>query len=133
MRENATVIKRIAVCGVVVGFLALPLAAVNAQAPSPSPLFEGNTVTPAPTGASQPVHISIQSWEIASQAGATHEIPLRGFYVAHLLSGHITTTIDGQTLERDAGSFWTVKAGATMRVKVLGEFAVLETIVASKP
>lgn len=62
----------------------------------------------------------------------THEIPQRGFYIAHLLSGSISTTIDGETTEQPPGAYWTVKAGATMQVKVLGEFAVLETIVAAK-
>jgi hypothetical protein len=57
---------------------------------------------------------------------------LCGFYVARLVSGNISTTIDGQTSKRLPGDYWAVKAGATMQVKVLGAVAVLETIVAAE-
>jgi quercetin dioxygenase-like cupin family protein len=100
-----------------------------AQALSPTLVFEGNTTTTAKNGATQTVHVVVQSWGIAGQE---HEIPLRGFYVAHLLSGQISATVDGQTTEHLPGPYWTVKAGATMRVKVVGEVAVLETTVVAK-
>ncbi len=112
--------------------IAIPLAGAIAQTPSPSPVFEGNSAVPAKNGTTQPVHISVQSWEMGGPKGATHEIPLRGFYLAHLLSGSISTTIDGETTKQPPGAYWTVKAGASMQVKVLGEFAVLETIVVAK-
>ena len=64
--------------------IAVPLAGAMAQALSPTPMFEGNTTTPAKDGATQAVHVVVQSWGIAGQE---REIPLRGFYVAHLLSG----------------------------------------------
>jgi quercetin dioxygenase-like cupin family protein len=104
--------------------IAVPLAGAMAQALSSTLVFEGNT-TAATTG----VRIAVQSWGIAGQE---HELPLSGFYIAHLLSGAISTTIDGQTTERLPGDYWTVKASAVMRVKVVGEVAVLETIVVSK-
>jgi quercetin dioxygenase-like cupin family protein len=124
----------IAICA---GFAvsATPLASAEAQALLPAPVFEGKTTTPIKSGATQPVHITVQSWEIAGQRnrnGPSHGIPLHGFYVAHLLSGDISTTIDGQTTKHFPGDYWTVKTGATMQVKVLGEFAVLETIVVAK-
>ena len=122
---------RIAV-GAALVLSAIPLAGAIAETLSPSPVFEGNTTTPAKNGATQLVHVSVQSWEIADQNDAPHEIPLRGFYVAHLLSGDISTTIDGETTNQSPGAYWTVKAGATMQVNVLGEFAVLETTVAAK-
>jgi uncharacterized cupin superfamily protein len=109
--------------------IAVPAAGAMAQALSPTPVFEGNTMTRAKNGETQPVHVSVQSWAIAGQE---HEIPLRGFYVAHLLSGQISTTIDGQTAGRLPGDYWTVKAGAAMQVKVIGEVAVLETTVVTK-
>jgi hypothetical protein len=90
---------------------------------------------PAKDGSTQPVHVTVQSWGIAgqrSQNGTAQEIPLRGFYVAHLLSGHISAMINGRTTEHLPGDYWTIKAGSTMQVKVLGEFAMLETIVAAK-
>ncbi len=109
--------------------IAVPLAGAMAQALSPTPVFEGNTTAPAKDGATQAVHVSVQAWRIAGQE---EEVPLRGFYVAHLLSGQVSTTIDGQTVEHLPGDYWTVKSGASMRVKVVGEVAVLETIVVAK-
>jgi len=100
-----------------------------AQALAPTPVFEASTTIPAKNGATQAVHVSVQSWGIA---GPEHEIPLQGFYVAHLLSGQILATIDGQTRQHLPGDYWTVKAGATMGVNVVGEVAVLETTVVSK-
>jgi hypothetical protein len=111
---------------------AIPLAGAIAQTLSPNPVFEGITTTPAKNGAVQPVHISVQSWEMGGPKSVTHEIPLRGFYVAHLLSGAISATIGGQTAEHLPGDYWTVKSGAAMQVKVLGEYAVMETTVVSK-
>jgi hypothetical protein len=122
---------RIAI-GAAVLSIAIPMAGAIAQTLSPSPVFEANTTTPAKNGAIQAVHISVQSWGIAGQDRAIHEIPLRGFYVAHLVSGSISTTIDGETTKQPPGAYWTVKAGATMQVKVLGEVAVLETTVVAK-
>jgi hypothetical protein len=52
--------------------------------------------------------------------------------VAHLLSGQILATIDGRTTPHLPGDYWTVKAGAAMRVKVVEEVAVLETTAVSK-
>jgi quercetin dioxygenase-like cupin family protein len=109
--------------------ITLPLAGAVAQALSPTPMFEVHTTTPAKNGATQAVHVVVQSWGITGQE---REIPLRGFYVAHLLSGQVSTTIDGQTTGHLPGDYWTVKAGASMRVKVVGEAAVLETTVVSK-
>jgi hypothetical protein len=105
-----------------------------AQALLPTLEFAADTITPARNGVTQTIHINVQSWAIAGKRGngTTHEIPLRGFYLAHLLGGDVAATIDGQTTERIPGSYWAVKAGATMKVKVLGEFAVLETIALTK-
>jgi hypothetical protein len=107
---------------------AIPLASAIGQALAPTPVFEETTTTSAP----QPVRVSIQSWGIAGRDHATYEIPLPGFYVAHLISGHISATIDGQTVDHLPGDYWGVKLGSAMQVKVLGEVAVLETIVVSK-
>jgi hypothetical protein len=105
------------------------LPAAMAQALSPTPVYEANTTIPAKNGATQAVHVSVQSWTIAGQE---KEMPLQGFYVAHLLSGQILAAIDGQTTQHLPGDYWTVKAGAAMMVKAVGEVAVLETIVVSK-
>ena len=114
--------------------LAIPFAAATGQTKlSPSPLFEGNTTTQTKGGAPQPVHISVQTWDITNRHGAPQDVPLTGFYVAHLLSGRLASSIGGQTVERAPGDYWTVKAGESMQVKARGELAILETIVAAKP
>ncbi len=127
MRERW--IKRIATSAALVA-IAVPLAGAMAQALAPTSVFEGNTTTPAKDGATQAVHVSVQSWGISGQE---REIPLRAFYIAHLLSGQLSATINGQTTEHLPGDYWTVKAGAAMQVKVIGEVAVLETTVVTKP
>jgi hypothetical protein len=112
--------------------LAIPVAGAMAQALMPSPVLESRTTTPAKDGSPQPVLVRVQSWGMAGQGHAAQEIPLRGFYLAHLLSGHISATMDGQTTERLPDDYWDVKPGAAMQVKVLGEYAVLETTVVAK-
>ena len=106
-----------------------PSPGAIAQDFSPTTVYEGNTTIPAKNGATQAVHVSVQSWGISGQE---REIPLNGFCVAHLLSGQILATVDGQTTQHLPGDYWTVKAGAAMRVEVVGEVAVLETTVVSK-
>jgi hypothetical protein len=119
--------KRVAAITTLVS-IAIPLVGAIAGTLSPTTVFEGNTIARAKDGATKPVHVVIQSWRI----GATQEIPLRGFYLAHLLGGHISATIGGQTVEHLPGDYWTIKPGAAMQIKVLGQFAVLETIVVAK-
>ena len=70
-------------------------------------------------------------WTIAND-GAVHEIPLAGFYVVQLQSGNVAATVAGETIDHRSSDFWTVKAGATMSVKVLSQLAVLETIAPAK-
>jgi hypothetical protein len=112
--------------------IALPVAAAAQTTLTPRSVFEDTIATTAANGATQPVHVVVQSWEIPKENGTTYELPLKGFYLAHLESGDISTTIDGETIEREPGAFWTVKTGATMQVKVLGEFAVIETTMPTK-
>ena len=109
--------------------IAAPLAGALAQTLSPTPMFEGNTTMPAKDGSTQAVHVSVQSWAIAPRE---QEVPLRSFYIAHLLSGQISTTIDGQTTEHLPGDYWTVRPGENMQVRAVGEVAVLETTVVAK-
>ena len=115
--------------------ITIPLTGAMAEILSPSLEFEARTTTPMKSGVAQPAHVSVQSWGLVGQRGqngTAQEIPLHGFYVAHLLSGSISTMIDGQTSKHLPGDYWSVKSGATMQVKVLGEYAMLETIVVSK-
>ncbi|MCI0599069.1 MAG: hypothetical protein L0Y60_06050 [Beijerinckiaceae bacterium] len=103
----------------------------RAETLQPIPEFETKTMTPARGGGSLPVRISVKSWELINLDGV-QEIPLQGFYIAHLLSGEINASADGQTFPRTTGDYWSVKSGAAMKVEVLGESAVLETISVAK-
>jgi hypothetical protein len=110
--------------------IAVVCARAAAEALSPALVFEGKTMVQAKDGTTQSAHVSVQSWRIA---GPEEELlPLRVFYIAHLLSGQIRAKIDGQTIEHLPGDYWTVNAGVVMRVKAVGEVAVLETIVVAK-
>jgi hypothetical protein len=112
----------------------VPLAAATGQTLLPTAVFDASTTTPT-TGGMASVHLTVQSWGIAGERdgkGPDLEIPLKGFYVAHALSGALSATIDGQTTNHLPGDYWTVKLGATMTVKALGEYAMFETIVLAK-
>jgi hypothetical protein len=113
--------------------IALPLTGALAETLAPSPVFEGEIATPDRTGAVQPLRVNVQSWGVARQEGAMQELPIQGFYIAHLRSGSVSTTIDGHTTKQAPGAYWAVKAGSKMQIKVDGEIAVLETITISKP
>lgn len=128
-RNWRTILSKWATVTSAIVAVAGPSPGAIAQAFSPTPLFEANTTIPGKNGATQALHVSVQSWQIAGQE---KEIPLQGLYVAHLLSGQIVATIDGQTAQHLRGDYWTVKAGAAMRIAVVGEVAVLETILVSK-
>jgi hypothetical protein len=95
---------------------------------SPTVVFEATTTTPDRSGASAPVHVNIQAWGIGRRSDDSMQEMPRGFYIAHLLSGAVSTTANGVTAQKTPGDYWTVKAGETMQIKVIGQFAVLETI-----
>jgi len=104
---------------------------LRAETLQPIPEFDTKVMTPALGGGSLPVRITVKSWELGNLDGV-QEIPLQGFYIAHLLSGEINSTVEGQTAPRTTGDYWSVKSGAAMQVEVLGESAVLETIAVAK-
>lgn len=129
--------------GMVVGaalLITMSTFGVRAETLVPSEVFEGtvpmaspNAMAPAGPHAMAPTgHVSVQTWKLSGPKEVVHELPLQGFYVAHLLSGTIATTIEGQTTNQPASGYWTVRAGATMKVSVLSELAVIETIVVTK-
>jgi hypothetical protein len=130
--QHATMMKPVKRIAAVIS-IGITLGDAIAQTVSSTLVFEGSTTTLARNGTAQAVDVSVQSWAITGEnRDAPKEIPLRGFYTAHLLSGIISTTIDGQTTTRLPGDYWIVKPGAIMQVKVVGEVSVLETIVVAK-
>jgi hypothetical protein len=56
------------------------------------------------------------------------EVPAMGFYVASLVTGDITTSINGQEATRHTGDLWSVDASQSMTVRLQGrsESALLE-------
>jgi quercetin dioxygenase-like cupin family protein len=110
--------------------LCSPAASEEGVAPT-NILFEATTKNADKNGAAQDVRITTQVWSFPGQGESPQELPVRGFYIAHLLSGEIAATIDGQTVKYSSGAYWSVKPNATMRIKTIGELAVIETIVAS--
>jgi hypothetical protein len=111
--------------------IATSLGGAMAEPLSPTSVFEGKATTLGKNETLQTIRINVQSWGIEGN-DRTEEIPLRGFYVAHMISGRVLATIDGQAAEHLPGDYWTIKAGGAMQVKVLGEVTVLETIVVAK-
>jgi quercetin dioxygenase-like cupin family protein len=119
----------------IVALISISVSPSAAQDLSSTKVFEGATTMTTKAGVAESVHLSVQSWGIRGERGgrgAPQEIPLRGFYLAHLLSGEISAIVDGETTRRSPGDYWAVKPGGTMQVKTLGDFAMLETIVVSK-
>jgi hypothetical protein len=106
-------------------------SALRAETLQSIPEFEARMMIPARGGGALLARARVQSWELGNLDGV-QVIPLQGFYIAHLLSGEINATVDGQTTLRTSGDYWSVKPGGTMKVEVLGESAVLETIVVAK-
>jgi hypothetical protein len=112
--------------------IAIASSGGNAETLSPnSVLFEGNATTTGKDGTTKSAQFSIQSWGITGKDYVT--IPIHEFYVAHLISGQVSAKSEGQTVEHLPGDYWTVKPSQAMQIKAVGEIAVLETIVVSKP
>jgi hypothetical protein len=108
-RKPSAMMKSLALTAALISF-ARPLGGAIAQTLSATPIFEGNTTTALRDGTTQTVHVSVQSWAITGQPGGSPKsIPLHGFYVAHLLSGTISTGVDGHTVTRLPGDYWTVR------------------------
>jgi len=121
--------KRLTIITAAIAFTIAWVAAIAQIKLSATLVLETDTITQTNAGKSQPIHVAIQTWDLlSSRAGTEQEIPLSGFYVAHLVSGEVSSSVDGKPVQRKPGDYWTVAAGTRMHVKVLREFAVLETI-----
>ena len=117
--------------GALIGSTLVALTAAAATI-SASPAVENTVTIVGPHTTTQQARISVQTWRIARQGDAPQEIPLQDFYVAHLLSGALSATVDGVTTKYMPGEYWVVKAAANMQVKPGRDLAVLETIVITK-
>jgi hypothetical protein len=123
--------------------MAILLHGAAAQDLSSKPVYDGAVTTrthaaPSVAASATPsaaILLSVKSWGIRGErsgGSVPQEIPLHGFYLAHLRSGEITAAIGGETTRHSPGDYWAVKPGATMQVTTLGGYAIIETIVISK-
>jgi hypothetical protein len=99
------------------------------QAPPPTP--SATTVLDTDVAVPSPAHVTVQSWALPEADHAPQAFPKRGYFIAHLLSGRIETTLDGQTAARTPDEYWSVGNDQPMTVRVLGQSALLETITPS--
>ena len=95
-------------------------------------LFDGEVDITVTGGTPKVAKVAVQTWGLDNRGGALHSLPIRGFYVAHLVSGAVSVINDGQQAKHLPGDYWTVKPGAAMQIKVLGDTAVVETTEISK-
>jgi glyoxylate utilization-related uncharacterized protein len=77
-------------------------------------------------------HITIRDWQIHGKQ-KTEKFPESGFLVVELLSGKVTTIINGKEEKHNPGEFWTVPAGASMSVQVTTESAAFHVLAIGKP
>ena len=119
---------------VLTALITLAIAGTGAvgQVLSPSPVSEASLTINAQNGTTEAVRVSVQSWQFVGQDHATFTIPLQGFYLAHVITGHVLATVGGNTTEHLPGDYWSIAPGAALQIKVLGEAAVLETTVVAK-
>lgn len=80
-------------------------------------------------GTTVPLHVEFKDWDVTG-GGRRTELPDQGFYIAHLVTGEITTEIGGKSQLRHPGDFWTVEKGTRMvvQIKPPSESAFLKTI-----
>jgi hypothetical protein len=94
--------------------------------------FSGTLKPTNPKGTTLPLHVEFKEWDVAG-GGRSLELPEQGFYVAHLVSGEITTQVGDKSQVRRPGDFWTVEKGTRMVVQINppAESALLQTIAVS--
>jgi hypothetical protein len=94
--------------------------------------FSGTLKPTNPKGAIVPLHVEFKEWDVTG-GGRSMELPDQGFYVAHLVSGEMTTKIRDKSQLRHPGDFWTVEKGTRMvvQIKPPTESALLQTIAVS--
>lgn len=87
---------------------------------------EATTAYLTRAGKPQQVKLILQSWGVPHTQERL-SFPEKGFLVAYLRAGAMTTIINGEEQKRLAGEFWTVPQGAEMSFDVTSETATLET------
>lgn len=93
--------------------------------------FDGIVKLQTVSGIPRPLHVVIRDWYVFNNHRGAAHIPIHAFTIAHLLSGIITTSINGQVVKRSPNEFWDLAASTDMAVTVKSEAAIIETVASS--
>lgn len=112
------------------GLLLLATASSLADAQRPAgTIYKGRLFVANANRAPKSAQITLQLWNLEKGDDSPQTLPISGFVVVNLRSGQVETTINGVSEVRVPEDFWTLKAGSTMQIKVLGQSAMLETLI----
>jgi hypothetical protein len=117
--------SRIAIIGM------LAVAALLSAVPilgSATVLFTATGSARAVNGKSHDFRIIIRKWDLDAVVEEDQSISFPTFTVINICSGRVETTIAGETVVHNPDEYWAMKAGSTMRLRVLSESAVLQTL-----
>jgi hypothetical protein len=110
-----------------IGLLTL-VVAQSAEQPVSKLVFDGRSSAAEAQGKRRTVHLNVQNLYLDGDDGESQTLVVSAFSVFNLVSGRIQTTIGIETTTRHVDDFWTARAGTLMKVRVLGEGAILRTI-----
>ncbi len=68
----------------------------------------------------EPQSVTLRLATLSVPGRTPFAVPARGFYIAELVAGSVTTTIDGQDSVHEPGDVWAVAAGQGMQVLARG-------------
>jgi len=104
-------------------------AAVSAEAPEVATRFSEVLRPKNAKGTVVALKVEMKQWRL-SRSDQAFAMPDQGFYLAHLISGEITTEIDGKSVAHHPGDFWVVEKGQRMAISMQlpHESAVLQTV-----
>jgi len=94
--------------------------------------FQGTAALKDKAGKAKTVRLAVHNWTLLGEQHID-EFPEHGFLLVQLLSGKVTTVIDGKTEKRNKGEFWVVRANEKMGIEARGEVTGLEITVLSVP
>jgi quercetin dioxygenase-like cupin family protein len=94
--------------------------------------FQGTAALKDKAGKAKTVRLAVHNWTLLGEQHID-QFPEHGFLLVQLLSGKVTTVIDGKTEKRNKGEFWVVPANAKMGIDARGEVTGLEITVLSVP
>jgi hypothetical protein len=112
-----------------IGLLMLqPISGAANDPLSSGMLFEGTATVHDAKGKTQRFQIGIRRLYLDAEEDGPQVISISTLSIMTICSGRIETIIDGKAVVRSPEDYWTVKADSSMKVKVLGESAILQTI-----